>query len=199
MGTQTKSLQETLILLGEIYGMPGNRRLRCEVLFNLAKDVSKGWIVELGAYRGCGALALYYGAQRGKVAPVATVDDWVTKQGWIGEPYGKEDKDILDAVFEDLSANIKVIQGDIYDAAKYWPYGVGLLIWDLGIIEKDPQKFIDAWSKYIIPGGLFVYHDTPQKKLGYDIFEEALLDTGDYEKHHEYIDAGTFILRKKVQ
>jgi hypothetical protein len=159
--------------------MPGNRKSRCEVLYNLAHNTERGWIVELGAFRGCGALALHYGSASGHRMPVATVDDWVEKKGWADEPYGEHDKRILDENFKTLEVDIAVVRMDVHLAANSWLYQVGLIVWDLGVPVADKTDlFVDSWNKHVISGGMVAFHDTPQKALGYPLFEEALLATG---------------------
>ena len=92
MKIKTKS--ETLELLGTLYNMPRPRALKCETLYDLAKSVTNGAIVELGTFHATGAIALWHGSAAGALATVYTIDDYTFKRGWALEAYVPEDQKV---------------------------------------------------------------------------------------------------------
>jgi predicted O-methyltransferase YrrM len=178
MKIKTKS--ETLALLTTLYDMPRPRARKCETLYDLAKSVTKGVIVELGTFHATGAIALWHGSAAGALATVYTIDDYAERKGWASEPYGPEDQKI--AVENTRKAGcfprndwrdylgrpfFAMIRNNARDIAseENWIAQVGLLFWDLGMMSRV-ENDLEAWLPHIIPGGIIALHDTADGKLG---------------------------------
>lgn len=135
-----------------------HRQHKNKQLTQLASEVQTGAIVELGAYRGIGTLALCQGASQ----VVYAIDDFAFKKGWAGETYSAVDERIF--LYATEGQNVRLIKQEVRQAAKEWAEGpIGLLVWDLGV-ENRLQEDFDAWQDKVI--GKFVIHDTDDQRLG---------------------------------
>jgi hypothetical protein len=142
-------------------------------LYTLAQSVKDGVILELGTYHGCGSIALAWGAMKGATVdtipiPVITCDDYTPKRGWIGEPYGPEDKAIFFHNVAKARVKVSLMEMDESALLAQWakmqkPF-IGLLFWDLGggRLVSDFER----WSPLVMPGGVFAIHDTGDRKFG---------------------------------
>jgi len=162
--------------------MPGPRLAKCDTLYGLAQR-SGGNIVELGTFRGCGSIALAYGARAhlGSDAHVWTIDDYEEKRGWAAEVYLPDDLDICrdnlrSAGVEDT---VTVICAEVQAAAAQWELPVNLLFWDLGINGRLAEDF-DAWAPHLVVGGTFAIHDTMDRKLGSSQLVERAVASGNW-------------------
>lgn len=131
------------------------RYAKCLALFELAQGVKDGNIVELGTFRGLGAIALSLGATQ----PVYTIDSY--KQNTDSQGYAYTSNDQL-RFWENRSkagVNPRLIEGDARMEGHMTPReSVGLLFWDLG--EKG--RLVDdikAWLPALRPDGLVAVKD----------------------------------------
>lgn len=192
---QDEEFQEFLDMLELIHkpdAVPEPRIRKCWSMFQLAKAANGGCIVELGTWRGYGAIALWYGTQLGYGVAVHSVDLFSSRNGWAGEQYGQEDKASFDRNVEICGAHIDLEIGDFIDVSRTWVEQVALLVWDGGTYSMPVD--IDAWRRHVIPGGVIAIHDTPDYKLCGDRYVRQLMKSG-------YISAevmpGTLIAVKK--
>lgn len=146
---------------------------QADIFYSYAKQAERGCIVELGTYRGRGTIALALGTRDGHGLKVYTVDDYSERKGWIGEPYGSEDKSafLVNIKAAGLEEDITLLQMDMLKAAvafrRRWEEGIGLLLWDAGVPDRIEEDF-DAWKDYIVPGGVFLVKDAQDYCLGSD-------------------------------
>jgi predicted O-methyltransferase YrrM len=166
MGRAPKSFQDTLKLLRSIDDMPAPRVEKCEVLYDLAKNVDNGCIVELGTYHGIGAITLYFGAEAGHGADVFTVDDYKTRSGWAGEVYAAPDQYIYyDNVKKTRAQPLFIKSSFEWLGYTWWP-PIGLLFWDAGMPKPAMLKHIREWFPVVVEGGIIYLHDTFANLLG---------------------------------
>ena len=160
-------IEEEYQILEDLFmgGWPDNRRgnslmRKCEALYGLAKRAEGGCIVELGTFHGCGTIPLAYGAQAGYGVPVYTVDDYVEKKGWAGEPYCPQDMArFLDCIMAaGVRGEVTLIQKTVTDAVRSWARPISLLFWDLGMRDRLASDFL-AWGQRIVPGGAFAVRE----------------------------------------
>jgi len=169
---------------------------QADIFYSYAREAEGGCIVELGTYRGRGAIALALGTRDGNKLRVYTIDDYVERKGWIGEPYGPDDKDafIANVKAAGLEDDITLLQMDVLEAANtcrhIWEEGIGLLLWDTGVPDRLKGDF-DAWKDYIVPGGVFLMKDAQGYCLGSDeIIAWAEADgTWEINRHEALITA----------
>jgi len=162
-------------------------------LFDLASEVKEGCIVELGTFHGAGTILLARGTRAGYGVPVYTVDDYVNKSGWIGEPYCVEDKEIFRTNIREAGAAVTLINKGFHEAANNWLEPIGLLYWDPGAKNRFWQDWLD-WSVYIVQGGYFVIKDTGCGDLGTWPCIEDILETGEFVR--DSTRDGITVLRK---
>jgi len=159
---------------------------QADMFYSYAKRAERGCIVELGTYRGRGAIALALGTRDGHGLKVYTIDDYSGRKGWIGEPYGSEDKGafLVNVKAAGLEEDITLLQIDILKAAsaysELWREGIGLLLWDAGVPNRIRGDF-DAWKDYIIPGGVFLMKDAQGYCLGSDEIVAEIENSGGWE------------------
>lgn len=142
-------------------------------LYRLASLIERGCIVELGAYQGNGAVALASGAP-GRIT--YTIDDFDHHMDWMGNQPGRADKALLLLNIDESGLPIAWINSTAEKAAVTWNNPIGLLYWDTGsyTIHDD----FEMWSRHLIPGGMFVMHDTDDRTFHSDEIERAALAQG---------------------
>lgn len=162
-------------------------------LFNLASEVENGCIVELGTFHGAGTIVLARGARAGYGAPVYTIDDYIEKRGWIGEPYGPKDKAVFRKNIREAGVHVTLIQKDHHEAARFWNEPIGYLGWDSGSKKTFWKDWLE-WSKHILVGGVAVIRDTAHGDLGATIRIPEICATGEFVEE-EYV-GGVTVLRR---
>jgi len=178
-----------------IFLADGDPLYQAAIFYSYAKEAEGGCIVELGTYRGRGAVALALGTRDGNKLKVYTIDDYVERQGWIGEPYGPDDKETF---FENIKTvgledDITLLQMDVLEAAdafrRIWKEGISLVLWDVGVSRVRDD--FDAWKDYVVPGGIFLLKDAQDYQLGTDKIIEEAETTGEWEitRHQNLITA----------
>lgn len=159
----------------------------CE-LFNAAKQIERGVIVELGTHHGYGAFALAYGAMSGSGVAVITIDDYAHRHGWAGESYDMNDYKVFmqnmnalgfsfgDIVHirQDITFMGEIWQGSAYDGE------VSLLYIDTGTSKEHVQEITDVWKQNVAVGGIMMYRDTTNRVLGTDKICSTLIKEGDW-------------------
>jgi len=153
--------------------MSNNRMAKCEALYQLAKFAWGGAIVEFGTYHGCGAVTMAWGSEAGNGCPVYTIDDYQERIGWAGERYSSRDENIFWKNVERASVTVNLIRKPVEEAIKDWKDPIALVFWDTA--GDNMLGDFRAWSPYIVPGGLFVMHDTGSKLFGSpQVIQEAI-------------------------
>jgi len=159
---------------------------QADIFYSYAKQAEKGCIVELGTYRGRGAVALALGTRDGHGLKVYTIDDYSERKGWIGEHYGPDDKAafLMNVKVAGLEEDIKLLQIDILEAAnayrKWWEEGISLLLWDTGVFDRIKGDF-DAWKDYVVLGGVFLMKDAQGYCLGSEEIVAEIENNGRWE------------------
>lgn len=143
-------------------------------LYRLAGMVTRGAIVELGAYQGNGAVSLAAGAAGKRI--VYTIDDFNHHVDWMGNEPGRADEALLRLNIEKSGLPITWINSSIQQAAETWNAPIGLLHWDTG--SNDIHADFERWARHILPGGLFVMHDTDDRHFHSDEIEREALAAG---------------------
>jgi len=209
------SLQETHDVILDIFTGPSVEALnrRVVMLYNLAKNVEKGVIVELGTHHGYGAIALAFGTRAGHNRPVYTVDDYVGRKDWIRTKYPPSDYNTFqNNIAATGTTEIIHIKKSAFDAGAEWctdaylnkhnvgpahfVYKVGLLYIDTGNAETTKYDFW-AWAPHIMKGGIVAMRDTNARNVGTDIVAKQAVKTGQFGEL-DSPDAWFVILEKIV-
>ena len=162
-------------------------------LFDLASEVQEGCIVELGTFHGAGAILLAQGARAGYGAQVYTIDDFMSRQGWIGEHYGPKDRAVFRSNVRDAGVHVTHIQQDHRATANRWNEPIGMLYWDSGSKARFWKDWV-AWNKHILVGGVAVIKDTVYGDLGATVRTPEICATGEYVQ--EDYNGGVTVLRR---
>lgn len=180
-------------ILENIFTLHPNAIRACQVLFELARQVREGAIVELGTYQGKSAIALALGARAGHDAKVYAVDDHLNHTDWANNEYNLEDVTALEYNLHRAQVQIEQILLDSQEAARQWNKPVALYFWDISV---PGQLFPDwlAWREHIQVGGIGFLRDTFDKRLGSE-------DVLQYEKNRkEFIvemeEPGVLLLKR---
>lgn len=168
-------------MLGEMFDMNPFRYQKTWSFYKLAMEAEKGVIVELGAYQGCGAIALCKGVEKAnRATPVFTVDSYQNVTGWAGEPYSHENYDIFKTNVNKAKVRPNLLHMSFLEASKGWVYPVSLLIWDGGVTNVSDD--IKPWIKHVIVRGKIVLRDTLNYSLHCDMAMAELTAFGKFEK-----------------
>ena len=162
-------------------------------LFDLASEVQKGCIVELGTFHGAGTIVLARGARAGYGVQVYTIDDYTERRGWIGESYVPKDKWIFKKNMRDAKVEATLIQKDIHEAVFGWHEPIGMLYWDTGAKNRFWLDWLD-WNKHIVRGGVAVLKDAGHGDLGVTERIREICSTGVFVKEDHV--GGVTILRR---
>jgi hypothetical protein len=157
------------------------RIYKADALFDLASRTS-GTVLEIGTFQGCGAISLALGLDEGTVY---TVDDFLSRRGWAGEPYNIEDKIVFwrnVRFFEINSVALHIMLYEMSVDAAYaiWQEPVSLLYWDLWGADQLALDF-PRWSEWVKPGGVFAVHDLSDRRWKSDEIFAAAIATGKWE------------------
>ena len=173
---------------------PSIRRNKIREFYVLASQAKNGCIVELGTFRGLGAISLALGANDGFGAQVFTIDDRIPKQGWAGEPYTSEDERYCMQNIKTAGVSVKTIVGDSIEIAESWDEPVSLLVWDIGAFDRLELDF-PVWEKHVVPSGRIAIKDIPPPGFGRQVVSdnpewtlERECDTGYVYTYHRFLD-----------
>jgi methyltransferase family protein len=181
---------EAFAVLEPLSDWPKIRVAKLRALFELSRSVCRGCIVELGTFRGLGAIALALGAKEGGNAPVYTIDNRTAKRGWAGEPYGPEDARLFEENVFRSGVAVTPVVGEVREIAATWTVPVGLVVWDLGIRQRLEEDF-HAWKRHVSPQGFFAVKDIESPGFG----REQIVGDPGWELDHEYLDGFIFVYR----
>lgn len=185
------SSDDALVQLEKLFQMPAPRKAKCRILFMLAQKTMDGCIVELGAYTGCGAIALALGAS----VPVYAIDDYKRRQGWANEWYDEDNRILFQNNVEAAGVTVGLVQRDILAASRGWAEPIGLVHWDLGLRNRMVADFF-AWEPHVISGGIIVVHDAMERQLGSRVLETIVDATGKFFPA-EHMGAGMWRFQKR--
>jgi len=121
-------------------------------------------IVELGAYRGKSACFLGAGSRAGNRAPVFSIDSWDLRPRYPGSLRDYSDPENF-RIFKRSVASLRLeslvfpVKGFSTEIAEKWKRPIGLLFIDAGHSFKEVLADYEAWSPFLIEGGIIVFHD----------------------------------------
>jgi hypothetical protein len=182
---------------------PGGGIAKHRGLFQLAKALRAGCIVELGVWRGKGLIALACGSAYGSHVPVYGVDSW-QETVIDGRLYTPRDRLICVEKLLRLKANgagwtrppavdVRLVGGDVVEEAISWCGGpIGLIHWDVG---EHLGAHFEAWKLHLVPGGVFAIHDTRDRRFRSDLLLDRAVKEG-FEVVAEDDKASLYVVRR---
>jgi predicted O-methyltransferase YrrM len=134
----------------------------CELLYNLARDVEGGCIVEVGSYRGRSAVALGHGSLDGQQAKVYAIEPHAEFVGERGGVFGPEDR----AAFYQAMLRtgcyriVRLVNLTSETVAPNWSEPIGLLFIDGDHSEAGVRRDWNCWSPHLTAGATIAFDDT---------------------------------------
>ena len=151
--------------------------LQCEVLFELASQVSSGCIVEIGSFRGRSAVALGLGSLANGRAPVYAIDPHEPFTGILGATFGPQDRT---AFFKNMlrtgvSEVVRLINLPAETVSKGWDKPIALLWIDGDHRYEAVKKDFECWEPFVVAGGMIAFDDSINRSIGpWRVIEEAV-------------------------
>lgn len=172
---------------------------KCEALYELGRNAAGGRILELGAYHGCGAISLAFGARAGNGVPVFTIDSHTKRQGWAGEWYYPQDKARFFDCVKVAGVDVTLFSMTVDEAFSKWDRPISLLFWDLGMKDRLPHDFA-KWGRHVIRGGVFATREggdrKRQRQLGSAQVMEKAIKSGNWAMGKQYPEGHVYTLEK---
>jgi len=167
------------------------------LLHDLAKEARGGCIVEIGSFHGRSTIAMAIGSQAGNKAAVYAVDPYLQFVGPLGGTFGPQDKAGLlkNLILTGTAAAVWLLQLPSIQAASSWQEPIALLWIDGDHNYEGVKADFEAWTPWVIPGGVIAFHDSLDPHLGPHKFIKEIITTGTFE---QIVVVGKITLIKKV-
>ena len=135
-----------------------------EVLFQAAKQVRKGVIVEIGSAAGKSTVALSKGAAAGFGPPVFAVDPHEEFIGLYGGRYGAHfRKDFYETMLQTgCWSNVRLLNVSSEILSPGWSNPVGLLWIDGDHRYEAVRRDVNCWIGHVISGSMMIFDDANQ-------------------------------------
>jgi hypothetical protein len=154
------------------------------LLYNLAKDVTDGCIVEVGSYRGRSAVALGRGSLDGHRVPVFAIEPHEEFTGVLGGKFGPVDRGAFYQAMLDTSCYhvVRLINLGSTMVAPNWNRNVSLLWIDGDHTYEGVKTDFESWLPHLNANATVVFDDVKNPKLGPSQLIKELIDGGDFEE-----------------
>jgi len=157
-------------MLGAVDATPGWLSLdEATLLFNLAKQVTAGSIVEVGSYRGRSTVALALGAMAGGNRPVYAIEPHEEFTGYLGgAEFGPEDRG---AFFQSMLRtscyrNVRLVNLSSEIIAPGWKEPVSLLWLDGNHSYDGVKRDFGCWKDHLSASAHIAFDDAMDERLG---------------------------------
>jgi hypothetical protein len=153
------------------------------LLYELARQVSSGCIVEVGSYRGRSTVALARGSAAGSNVPVYAVEPHEEFVGVLGGVFGPEDRAAFFQTMLRTGAyrQVRLVNLSSEVLSGGWTVPVALLWLDGDHAYQSVRRDFDAWAPHLTAGCDLVLDDAADPELGpFRLAEE--LDSGGWER-----------------
>jgi len=171
-------MNHMLETMERIFPNDANRHVKAQVLFDLARDVTHGLIVEVGSSIGAGTIPLALGSLAGAGAPVIAIDINQAR-GWANEEYTLSMRaafyrNLIDA---DVAHHVSVVQIEQHAiVCSDLLEDIELLFFDLGRrLDVEIGRTLVLWSWAMAEDGVLVINETGNHDLGVDAFVTTAL------------------------
>jgi len=158
------------------------------LLYDLAREVRSGCIVEVGAYRGRSTVALGRGSLDGHRAPVFSIEPHQAFTGVLGGRFGPADAGAFHRAMLETGCYhvVRLVSLSSEQVTPGWHQQVALLWIDGDHRYEGVRRDFDSWRPYLIPGATIVFDDASDPAIGpYRLIVE-LLAAGGYKKVREF-------------
>lgn len=168
------NLPEHLKIINSVQG--GFALQEAEVLYNVARSVKEGCIVEIGSFRGKSTVALCLGSQMGSEVPVFAIDPHEIFKGVLGGKFGPEDRKAFfqNMIKTDCYNIVRLINLPSEKAGAGWKDPISFLWIDGDHQYEAVKKDFEVWEPHVSVGGKIAFHDSINPALGpVKVIEEA--------------------------
>lgn len=154
------------------------------LLYELAKEVKDGCIVEIGSYRGRSSVALGRGSIDGNQVPVFAIEPHESFMGMIGGQFGPQDRGAYyQAMIESSCFEVvRLINLSSEQVAPNWSEKISLLWIDGDHSYKGVKRDYECWEKHLLPGAIVVFDDSLDAQLGPKRLIDELMSEGRLKK-----------------
>jgi predicted O-methyltransferase YrrM len=159
-----------------------------KLLYDLAREVRSGCIVEVGAYRGRTTVALGRGSLDGHQVPVFSIEPHQTFTGVLGGRFGPADAGAYyRAILETGCYHVvRLVSLSSEQVTPGWRSPVSLLWIDGDHRYEGVRRDFESWRPHLIQGATIVFDDADNPSIGPYRLVAELLAAGGYEKVGEF-------------
>ncbi len=168
------------------------------LLYDLAKEVKKNCIVEVGSYRGRSTVALGRGSIDGNQVPVFAIEPHETFTGVLGGEFGPQDRGAFFKAMLDAHCYhvVRLINLSSEIVAPNWSKKISLLWIDGDHRYEGVKRDFYSWSLHLDSEAVIAFHDSTDPQLGPRRLINELFETGNFKEICQ-IDQTTVIQSKK--
>lgn len=154
----------------------------CILLYRMAKRVTSGCIVEVGAYRGRSAAALGLGSLAGAKVSVFAVDPHIPFRGILGGDFGPQDRvAFYQAMISVGCGHVVALIGVSSEVvAPSWTAPVALLWIDGDHSYEGVCRDFECWSRHCKHDSWIAFDDVSESDSGPARLVEELCRSGSY-------------------
>lgn len=167
-----------------ILSIPGSTdSAEVSLLYELARHVTRGCIVEVGSAKGRSTVALALGAKSGAGAAVYAIEPHEHFQGVLGGVFtpGNRATFFESLLRSDTIEIVRLVNLSSEVVAPGWREEVGLLFIDGDHRFDGVMRDFECWTAHLVEGGLMVLHDSIDPSLGPSRVIELALTSGEYD------------------
>jgi predicted O-methyltransferase YrrM len=155
-----------------------------KLLYDLAREVQDGCIVEVGAYRGRTTVALGRGSLDGHRVPVFTIEPHQTFTGVLGGRFGPSDAGAFQRAMLETGCYhvVRLVSLSSEQAVQGWRSPVSLLWIDGDHRYEGVRRDFESWRPHLMRGATVVFDDASDPAIGPHRLIAEILAGGGYEK-----------------
>lgn len=142
--------------------------LELRLLYDLARQLERGCIVEVGSAQGQSTVALALGSCAGGGRPVFAIEPHEHFRGVLGGVFtpGNRAKFFRNMLRCEVSEIVRLINLSSEIVAPGWNLEVGLLFIDGDHRYPSVSRDFECWYPHLLPDGLVVFHDSLDETIG---------------------------------
>jgi hypothetical protein len=147
------------------------------LLYNLARELAHGCIVELGSYRGRSTVALGRGSLDGHAVPVYAIEPHEKFRGVLGGEFGVADRGAFYQAMLDTGCYriVRLINLSSQYVTPNWDKNVALLWIDGDHTYTAVKRDVQCWLPHLTSDAKVVFDDSTNPELGPKQVVEELL------------------------
>ncbi len=152
------------------------------LLYELARQVATGCIVEVGSYRGRSTIALACGSLDGHGVPVFAFDPHEEFTGILGGEFGPQDRACFfrNMLRSKCYSIVRLVELPSTIVAAGWRCAVSLLWIDGDHSYEGVRTDVDCWLRHLVPNATIAFDDATNEQIGpYRVIRE-LLEAGHF-------------------